>query len=84
VLVGGENLLDKADAQRRLLEQAAGELELRRLNEIRLQHHLQLKEVRPGQSRFEFGTGLYGLHGPGLSSGTGLYGIINTYIPLTV
>ncbi|CAH1642079.1 unnamed protein product [Spodoptera littoralis] len=45
VLVGGENLLDKADAQRRLLEQAARELELRRLNELRLQEDLQKKEA---------------------------------------
>lgn len=45
VLVGGENLLDKADAQRRLLEQAARELEQRRLNELRLQEDLQKKEA---------------------------------------
>ncbi|XP_048003489.1 kinesin-like protein KIF3A isoform X4 [Leguminivora glycinivorella] len=45
VLVGGENLLDKADAQRRLLEQAARELEQRRLIELRLQEDLQKKEV---------------------------------------
>ncbi|XP_045541114.1 kinesin-like protein KIF3A [Papilio machaon] len=45
VLVGGENLLDKADAQRRLLEQAAKELELRTLNELRLQEDLQKKEA---------------------------------------
>ncbi|XP_052745403.1 kinesin-like protein KIF3A isoform X2 [Bicyclus anynana] len=45
VLVGGENLLDKADSQRRLLEQAAKELELRKLNELRLQQDLQKKEA---------------------------------------
>ncbi|KPJ12762.1 Kinesin-like protein KIF3A [Papilio machaon] len=45
VLVGGENLLDKADAQRRLLEQAAKELEQRTLNELRLQEDLQKKEA---------------------------------------
>ncbi|XP_073963885.1 kinesin-like protein 64D isoform X1 [Choristoneura fumiferana] len=45
VLVGGENLLDKADAQRRLLEQAASELEQRRLIELRLQEDLQKKEA---------------------------------------
>ncbi|CAB3232163.1 unnamed protein product [Arctia plantaginis] len=45
VLVGGENLLDKADAQRQLLEQAARELEQRRLNELRLQEDLQKKEA---------------------------------------
>ncbi|XP_028167735.1 kinesin-like protein KIF3A isoform X3 [Ostrinia furnacalis] len=45
VLVGGENLLDKADAQRRLLEQAAYELEQRTLNELRLQKDLQKKEA---------------------------------------
>ncbi|CAH0730290.1 unnamed protein product, partial [Brenthis ino] len=45
VLVGGENLLDKADAQRRLLERAAAELELRALNEMRLREDLQKKEA---------------------------------------
>ncbi|XP_049883273.1 kinesin-like protein KIF3A isoform X2 [Pectinophora gossypiella] len=45
VLVGGENLLDKADTQRRLLEQATRELEQRRLIELRLQEHLQKKEA---------------------------------------
>ncbi|XP_013146573.1 PREDICTED: kinesin-like protein KIF3A isoform X2 [Papilio polytes] len=45
VLVGGENLLDKADAQRQLLEQAAKELEQRTLNELRLQEDLQKKEA---------------------------------------
>ncbi|XP_037298933.1 kinesin-like protein KIF3A [Manduca sexta] len=45
VLVGGENLLDKADTQRRLLEHAARELEQRRLNELRLQEDLQKKEA---------------------------------------
>ncbi|KAL0808488.1 hypothetical protein ABMA28_012936 [Loxostege sticticalis] len=45
VLVGGENLLDKADTQRRLLEQAAYELEQRKLNELRLQKDLQKKEA---------------------------------------
>lgn len=45
VLVGGENLLDKADTQRRLLEQAAGELEQRKLNEQRLREDLQKKEA---------------------------------------
>ncbi|XP_041968700.1 kinesin-like protein KIF3A [Aricia agestis] len=45
VLVGGENLLEKADAQRRLLEQAARELEQRRLVELQLQKHLQKKEA---------------------------------------
>lgn len=45
VLVGGENLLDKADAQRRLLEHAARELEMREMNERRLREDLQKKEV---------------------------------------
>ncbi|XP_045505731.1 kinesin-like protein KIF3A isoform X3 [Colias croceus] len=45
VLVGGENLLDRADAQRRLLEQAARELEQRKLIELRLQEDLQKKEA---------------------------------------
>lgn len=45
VLVGGENLLDKADTQRRLLEQAARELELRAANELRLKEDLQKKEA---------------------------------------
>ncbi|XP_045457043.1 kinesin-like protein KIF3A [Melitaea cinxia] len=45
VLVGGENLLDKADAQRRLLEHAARELEMREMNERRLREDLQKKEA---------------------------------------
>ncbi|CAH2100547.1 unnamed protein product [Euphydryas editha] len=45
VLVGGENLLDKAEAQRRLLEHAARELELRELNERRLREDLLKKET---------------------------------------
>lgn len=45
VLVGGENLLDKADTQRKLLEQAAKELEVRKLNEQRLQEDLMKKEA---------------------------------------
>lgn len=45
MLVGGENLLDKADAQRRLLEHAARELEIREMNERRLREDLQKKEV---------------------------------------
>lgn len=46
VLVGGENLLEKAEAQQQLLEQTAKELQLRQINEERLQTHLQRKEVR--------------------------------------
>ncbi|XP_032526225.1 kinesin-like protein KIF3A [Danaus plexippus] len=45
VLVGGENLLDKADCQRRLLETAAKELEARARNEQRLRDDLQKKEA---------------------------------------
>ncbi|CAK1554391.1 unnamed protein product [Leptosia nina] len=45
VLVGGENLLDKADTQRKLLEQASKELEQRKLIELRLQEDLQKKEA---------------------------------------
>lgn len=45
VLVGGENLLEKAEEQQQLLEQSAKELQLRKINEERLQTHLQRKEV---------------------------------------
>lgn len=44
-MVGGENLLEKAEAQQKLLEQTSKELQLRQLNEERLQTHLQRKEV---------------------------------------
>ncbi|KAG7298626.1 hypothetical protein JYU34_018279 [Plutella xylostella] len=45
VLVGGENLLDKAESQRALLEQASRELERRRLIEQKLSEDLIKKEV---------------------------------------
>lgn len=45
MLVGGENLLEKAEEQQQLLEQSAKELQLRKINEERLQTHLQRKEV---------------------------------------
>ncbi|VVD02560.1 unnamed protein product [Leptidea sinapis] len=45
VLVGGENLLDKADTQRLLLEQATKELDQRKLIELQLQQDLQKKEA---------------------------------------
>ncbi|XP_059044964.1 kinesin-like protein KIF3A [Achroia grisella] len=45
VLVGGENLLDKAETQRQLLEQASREIEQRRLIELQLQEDLHKKEA---------------------------------------
>ncbi|XP_077284900.1 kinesin-like protein 64D [Arctopsyche grandis] len=45
VLVGGENLLEKAEAQQKLLEQTSKELQLRKIEEERLQTHLQRKEA---------------------------------------
>lgn len=51
--MGGENLLDKADCQRRLLETAAKELEARARNEQRLRDDLQKKEVMPGVAGVE-------------------------------
>lgn len=46
ILVGGENLLEKAELQERLLEASARELEERRRNEQKLEETLQQKEVK--------------------------------------
>lgn len=45
IIVGGENLLEKAEEQERLLEESARELEARRLKEAELRRALQQKEV---------------------------------------
>lgn len=46
VLVGGENLLEKAEAQQELLETSAKELELRQAEELKLKQAIEEKEVR--------------------------------------
>lgn len=45
IIVGGENLLEKAEEQERLLEESAKELEARRLKEEQLRKQLAEKEV---------------------------------------
>lgn len=45
IIVGGENLLQKAEEQERLLEESARELEERKLKEAALREALELKEV---------------------------------------
>jgi kinesin family protein 3/17 len=45
LIVGGENLLDKAAKQAQLLEESEQELEKRALNEEQLRKELQQKEV---------------------------------------
>jgi kinesin family protein 3/17 len=45
LIVGGENLLDKAEKQARLLEESEKELEKRVQNEEELRKELQQKEV---------------------------------------
>ncbi len=45
LIVGGENLLDKAAKQARLLEESELELEKRQQNEEQLRKELQQKEV---------------------------------------
>lgn len=50
ILVGGENLLEKAELQEQLLEASARELEQRRRKEEHLRQQLQQKEVRPPKS----------------------------------
>jgi len=45
VLVGGENLLEKAEAQEQLLEKSAKELEERRAEELKLKQAIEEKEV---------------------------------------
>lgn len=48
ILVGGENLLEKAEVQEQLLEASARELEERRRKEEQLRQALQQKEVQSG------------------------------------
>ena len=48
ILVGGENLLEKAEVQEQLLEASARELDERRHKEEQLRQALQQKEVQPG------------------------------------
>ena len=45
IIVGGENLLEKAEEQERLLEQSAKELEERRAKAEELRKALEEKEV---------------------------------------
>lgn len=45
IIVGGENLLEKAEEQERLLEASAKELEHRMTREEQLKQELQRKEV---------------------------------------
>lgn len=51
--MGGENLLEKAEEQQRLLESSARELEERRQHEQRLREAIQQKEVGQGGHRAE-------------------------------
>ena len=46
ILIGGENLLEKAEVQEQLLEASARELEERRRKEEQLRQALQQKEVQ--------------------------------------
>lgn len=48
ILVGGENLLEKAEVQEQLLEASARELDERRYKEEQLRQALQQKEVQSG------------------------------------
>ena len=52
IIVGGENLLDKAEEQERLLEESAKELEQRKSKEEKLRKALEEKEVRPTEHIF--------------------------------
>ena len=45
IIVGGENLLEKAEEQERMLEQSAKELEERKANFQQLQKEVEEKEV---------------------------------------
>lgn len=45
IIVGGENLLEKAEEQEKLLEASAQELEQRMTREEQLQRELEVKEV---------------------------------------
>jgi len=46
IIVGGENLLEKAEEQERLLEESAKELEQRKSAAEKLRKELEEKEVR--------------------------------------
>lgn len=46
IIVGGENLLEKAEEQEKLLEQSAKELEERHAKYEQLRRQLEEKEVR--------------------------------------
>ena len=46
IIVGGENLLEKAEAQERMLEDSAKELEERKQKEEELRMALKEKEVK--------------------------------------
>ena len=57
IIVGGENLLEKAEEQEKLLEESAVELEERKLKEGKLRKALEEKEVQfcnVFSSRIEF------------------------------
>ena len=53
ILVGGENLLEKAEEQERLLEESAQELEERKRHEQQLRDAINQKEVKWSQ-KFNF------------------------------
>lgn len=46
IIIGGENLLEKAQEQEKLLEESSKELEERKKKEIELKKALEEKEVR--------------------------------------
>lgn len=46
MIIGGENLLEKAEEQARLLEESAKELEERKRKETQLKIALEQKQVR--------------------------------------
>ena len=48
IIVGGENLLEKAEEQEKMLEESAKELDDRKQKEVELRQALQEKEVRGG------------------------------------
>ena len=50
IIVGGENLLEKAEEQERLLEESAVELQERKSREEQLRKALHEKEVKKGCS----------------------------------
>ena len=56
IIVGGENLLEKAEEQEKLLEQSAKELDERKAKYERLQREVEEKEVR---TRRASGTSIY-------------------------